>query len=327
MANLPYFAIMYNLSMNLSELTTLHIGGPAKEVIIVKTEEELIQATKPLTLDARRFLIIGSGSNLLVSDEGYDGIIIKNEIKGIEKKENTLVVKSGTILQDLVDFANNNGLQGLQTLAGIPGTVGGAVYGNAGAYGQTISDHLVSVKSLTAQNSLTSLDRHKSRRATLTKQDYDFSYRDSIFKRNKSIILEATFELTPGNPDTLKSESEETIKKREVKYPPGIKCPGSFFKNIPANTLPAEIIQKVPKQAILFGKVSSGALLESIGAKGAFLGQIKIAPYHANLFINEGGGTAKDFYELAKEYSQKVYDKYGIKLEPEVQLINLPPLN
>jgi UDP-N-acetylmuramate dehydrogenase len=304
--------------MNFSDLTTLKIGGPVSQVILVTTDEELISNLQSVITSHKPYLVIGGGSNLLVSDEGFDGSVIKNEIRGIEKEGNNLIVKSGTILQDLVNFANNEGLSGLENLAGIPGTVGGAIYGNAGAYGQTISDHLVSVKSLEVISSQLS---------ALSKEECSFDYRDSVFKKTKDIILEAEFSLTPENPEQLKKTSEETITKREVKYPPGIRCPGSFFKNIPAGALPAEILNSLPEEFVLYGKVSAGALLESVGARGANIRSIKIADYHANLFINEGGGTAQDFYDLAKTYSQKVFEKYGIRLEPEVQLINLPPLS
>lgn len=304
--------------MNFSELTTLKIGGPVTNFIPVKTEDELISNLQSLIFNHQPLLVIGSGSNLLVSDEGFDGTVIKNEITGIKKDGHDLIVKSGTALQDLVDFANDNGLAGLENLAGIPGTVGGAIYGNAGAYGQTISDHLVSVKVLDAASFQSS---------AVSKNNCGFNYRDSVFKKGKSIILEATFFLSPSDPETLKKISEETIKKREVKYPPEIKCPGSFFKNIPATTLPKEILDNIPEEFVLYGKVSAGSLLESVGAKGAKQGNILIAPYHANLFINQGGGTAEDFYNLAKTYSQKVFDKYAVKLEPEVRLINLPPLS
>lgn len=316
---------------NLSNFTTLQIGGPAKDIITIKSEDELLQHLKSSIINPKSSLIIGSGSNLLVSDDGFDGTIIKNEIIGIEQQGNKLIVKSGTFLQALVDYANQKGLAGLESLAGIPGTVGGAIYGNAGAYGQTISDHLISTVILgrsktTTPESYKLLDSGQAR-MTLSKPDCHFAYRDSIFKTTKDFILEIEFSLTPGNPETLKQTSLETIKKRELKYPPGIKCPGSFFKNIVASTLPKEILEKIPENFVLYGKVSSGALLESVGAKGAKLGDIEIAPYHANLFINTSNGTALDFYNLAKEYSQKVYQKYGIKLEPEVQLINLPPLS
>jgi UDP-N-acetylmuramate dehydrogenase len=305
-------------TMNFSDLTTLKIGGPVREFVSAETEEQLINSIQLSAAKDQPYLVIGGGSNLLVSDDGFDGTVIKNEIKGTEKDGDNLIVKSGTVLQDLVDFANKEGLSGLENLAGIPGTVGGAIYGNAGAYGQTISDHLTSVKVF---------DPNNETMKQFNNEECQFNYRYSIFKKNKAIILEATFTLSPADPETLKKTSEETIKKREVKYPPEIKCPGSFFKNIPANTLPTEILNKLPKEFILYGKVSAGALLEGVGAKGTKQGSILIALYHANLFINEGNGTAKDFYNLAKIYCQKVFEKYGIKLEPEVQLINLPRLS
>lgn len=303
--------------MNFADLTTLSIGGPVKEVTSVETEQQLINNIEAAVVKKIPYLVIGGGSNLLVSDQGFPGIVIKNEMAGMNTFGDNIIAKSGQSLQSLIDFATENKLAGLENLAGIPGTVGGAIYGNAGAYGQTISDHLISVKVF---------DPGSETMKQLENLECQFSYRDSIFKKNKQILLEATFSLAPGDAIELKVASLEIIKKREVKYPPGIKCPGSFFKNIPTETLPSEILAKLPKEFILYGKVSAGALLESVGAKGASIRNIKIAPYHANLFINEGNGTAQDFYDLAKTYSQKVFEKYGIRLEPEVQLINLPAL-
>ncbi len=303
-------------NIDLKNYTTLQIGGPAKQFTIVKSEDELIESITYSKKNNLNFLIIGGGSNLLVSDEGIDSFIIKNEITGIQKQGNTLKVKSGTILQDLVDFSIKEGLSGLNKMTGIPGTVGGAVYGNAGAYGQTISDNLTKV---------IVFDGEKIKE--FSKKDCQFNYRYSIFKQNHFTLLEIHFELTPGNSQDLEQESQQTLEKRLIKYPPGIKCPGSFFQNIVASTLPQEILKNIPEDKIMYGKIPAGSLLEEVGTKGDQLGQIKIAPYHANLFINEGGGTAKDFYELAKKYSQKVHQKYGITLNPEVQFINLPPLN
>lgn len=303
--------------MNFSQLTTLQIGGPIKEFVAVRTEEQLINNIELAKAKKEPFMVIGAGSNLLVSDSGFEGIVIKNEVKGIQKSGLQISAKSGVVLQDLVDYANHFGLMGFESLAGIPGTVGGAVYGNAGAYGQTISDNLVSVKVFDINDLKTNV---------IEKKDCGFLYRYSSFKKNKAVITEVIFELTPGDSETLKRTSEEIIKKRSVKYPPGIKCPGSFFKNIVAADLPAEILAKIPSDKIVYGKVPAGSLLEMVGAKGDFLGQIKIMPYHANLFINEGRGTAEDFYNLAKKYFEKVKSMFGILLEPEVQFINLAPL-
>lgn len=302
----------------LKKITTLQIGGPAKKFVTVSKEEELLEAIQYAKQNNLDYLVIGGGSNLLVSDDGVDKLIIKNEITGIASQGLALQVKSGTVLQDLVDYSIHHGLTGLQKITDIPGTVGGAVYGNAGAYGQTISDHITTVSVLNPIN--------------LTIQQFnnpecDFNYRDSGFKRNHSIILEVTFQLEKGDPQTLQQEADNVLSKRLIKYPKDIKCPGSFFKNIVADTLPKEILEKLPSEAIVYGKLPAGYLLEQVGAKGQKLDGIEIATYHANLFINKDSGTAKAFYDLAQKYARKVKEKFGISLEPEVQLINLPPLN
>lgn len=306
----------------LKNITTLCIGGPAKKFVAVKTKKELIEAIQHAKENNLPFLVIGGGSNLLVSDEKINCLVIQNKITGIERRPRLypkgviVSIKSGTPLQELVDYTVDHGLSGLQKLAGIPGTVGGAVFGNAGAYGQTISDHLVSVTALDPNN--------------LTIQQFNnlqcnFSYRDSVFKKNHYAILEIEFLLTPAGSAELKKEAEETLSARLIKYPAGIKCPGSFFKNLIASKMPPEILKKIPSEKIVYGKIPAGALLEEVGAKGQSFDGIEIAPYHANLFINTGKSTAKAFYTLAKEYSQKVKEEFGITLEPEVQLINLPP--
>lgn len=305
----------------LNKITTLGIGGSAKEFVVVKTEAQLKEVLEYAKEHYLHYYIVGGGSNLLVSDKGVDFLVIKNEITGInvipaQAGIQKVIVKSGTPLQELVDFTIAHGLSGLQKMTGIPGTVGGAIYGNAGAYGQTISDNITNVVVL---NSFQDLQ-------TLSKDECGFSYRDSIFKKTKQIILEITFNLEKGSPEELAKEAKDILSQRLIKYPTDIKCPGSFFKNIPAETLSMKIVSKLPKDKIPFGKINAGYLLEAVGAKGDKLGNIEIAPYHANLFINKGGGTAKDFYNLAKKYAKLVKEKFGISLEPEVQLVNLPPI-
>lgn len=300
----------------LSEVTTLQIGGPAKKFVSTTSTSELTSAIQYAKQNNMKYLVIGGGSNLLVNDEGVDKLVIKNGIVGIKHQGLIVKVKSGTLLQELVDYSIQHGLSGLQKLTGIPGTVGGAVYGNAGAYGQTISDHIVEIVAYNGQRIITP-----------SRDQCEFDYRDSGFKKNHFTILEVIFQLENEDPETLQQESKDVLSKRLIKYPPGIKCPGSFFKNLVADDLPKEILQKIPPEKITYGKISAGYLLESVGAQGQRLDGIEIADYHANLFINKGGGTAKAFYDLAKKYADKVYEKFGISLEPEVQLINLSPLN
>lgn len=309
----------------LSQVTTLKIGGPAKLFVAVETSQDLVEAIQYAKQNNLDYLVIGGGSNLLVNDAGIDSLVIKNEITGIKQAGEIVRVKSGTILQDLVDYSIAHGLSGLQKLTGIPGTVGGAVYGNAGAYGQTISDNILSVVVLSNSELVEGESKDLSQlRVTLSKKECSFGYRDSGFKKNHDTILEVWFQFEPADPQTLAKEAKDVLSKRLVKYPKGIKCPGSFFKNIVAETLPKNILAKIPPTKITYGKISAGYLLEAVGALGQSLDGIEIASYHANLFINKDKGSAQAFYDLAKKYAQKVEQKFGITLEPEVQLVNLP---
>jgi len=294
----------------MSRYTTIRIGGPAKFFIEVEREEKLISIISKARKDKLPYLVIGSGSNLLVHDKGFDGLIIHNKITGINKHGLNVSVKTGTKLGKFIDFLIDHRLDGMQKMIGIPGTVGGAVFGNAGAYGQTVSDYLKKVKVFNGRKSF-----------WIEKKDCKFGYRESIFKKNEYVLLEVQFKFKEGNLYELHEEAERILTIRNKKYPKSLKCPGSFFKNIFAKDLTKDVLSKIPKDKIVFGKIPAGYLLEAVGAKGKKLGRIKIADYHANFFINQGNGKASDFYKLALIYSNKVKKKFGIRLEPEVQLV------
>lgn len=294
----------------LAAYTTLKIGGPAKFLVEVTSEKELKESWLLAKNSGLAWLLIGSGSNLLVADTGFDGLVIINKTNGIELDYPKLNVKSGTELQKLVDFANEHGLADLENLTGIPGTVGGAVFGNAGAYGQIISDKLTRVKIFDGQ-----------KEKWLSKKDCQFEYRESLFKKTKWPILEIEFALDKGSVTQLKAKSGAILEKRLKAYKPGLLSAGSFFKNVLVDHLSKEVLAKIPPEKITYGKIPAAYLLESVGAKGAKSGKIKISDNYANLFINLGSGKAKDFYELAHQFWLKVKKKYGLVLEPEVQLI------
>jgi len=286
------------------------MGGPARLYFEAESEKELKKGISLAKTHKFPLLIIGEGSNLLVHEKGFEGLVIRNKVNGIEKKGEKVRVKTGTSLQDLIDFLVEKGLKGMEKMAGIPGTVGGAIYGNAGAYGQTVSDHLVRVKVFDGQKT-----------KWIPKSKCGFDYRDSIFKRSDWVLLEAEFSFEKGSKLNLQKQVDRIIQLRRKKYYPELLCPGSFFKNIPVSSLSAEQLKKIPKERIVYGKLPAGYLLEAVGAKGSRLGQIKVADYHANLFINLGKGKASDFYKLAEKYKKKVKEKFGIELEPEVRLI------
>ncbi|MHB1133350.1 MAG: UDP-N-acetylmuramate dehydrogenase [Chloroflexota bacterium] len=299
----------------MSEHTTLGIGGPSRTLARASSAEELMGLMRLATEGDVPFLVIGGGSNLLVADQGVDRLVLKNEDAGISVDGDLLRVRSGTVLQDLVDYTLAQGYSGMQRITGIPGTVGGAVYGNAGAYGQNISDFLVEVDCFDGR------ERH-----TLDKGACRFAYRHSIFKENRCAVLESRFRLDRADPALVTAESHGVLSQRLVKYPVGLKCPGSFFKNVLAATLPPETLALIPSERIMYGKIPAGYLLQEVGVRGLHRGGIQVSPTNANLFMNVGGGTAADLYSLATECAGRVRDRFHIHLQPEVQFINLPPL-
>lgn len=306
-------------NVSFTTLTTVKIGGPAKAYLEVASLTELTEVTSFCALHSVPFFILGGGSNLLVADNGLDALVIKIGIKGILKdNQGLLKVSAGTVLQDLIDFSIKNSLSGLHKMTGIPGTVGGAIYGNAGAYGQMIGNHVMAV---------VAFDPKTGQVINLTHQECGFEYRDSSFKRNGLIIIEALFDLPKGDTQTLVSESAQCLTLRQIKYKPGTLCPGSFFKNLFTKDIPKSALAKLPPRKDTFGKTPAFVFIEALGLKGRQIGQIKIAPYHGNLFINSGGGQAKDFWQLAKECFDKTKEGFGVVLEPEVQLVNLPTLD
>ena len=294
----------------LANLTTTKTGGVTRYFTSVKTEKELINLVKK-TQDCKiDYLILAGGSNLLFNDTGFNGLVIKNELVGIKKTGKKVIVKSGTSLQTLINFTIDHNLGGLEAMSWIPGTVGGAVYGNAGAYGQTISDFLTRVKIFDGLKTF-----------WLSKKDCLFTYRSSTFKSKGWVILEVEFSFLSGDKKELRKKADEIIAIRKVKFPLTMKCPGSFFKNIEAATLTNEMIKKIPTDKITGGKIPAGYLMEQVGAKGATLGGAKILDYHGNLIVNDKHASSSDMVNLAYQYAKKVEEKFGIKLEPEVQIL------
>lgn len=284
------------------------IGGPASFFATVESERELMQALGFAKKNKLPRYVVGEGSNLIVNDKGYNGVIIQNQIKGIEQKGLNITVGAGYSLLRFIHEVNKCGLAGMERMAGIPGTVGGAIYGCAGAYGQEIKDCLVGVRFI---------DGKQSR--SLTGVQCRFGYRTSIFKKRKNwVIVEAEFKLHKGYPKTLQKISRGTIKTRAVKYKPGLKCPGSFFKNLIALEI------KVPpalREKVVYGKLPSGVLLEETGAKGMRQGAIRVASHHANLIYNPGGGKASDVKILSTRLKALVKKKFGIIIDEEVQYL------
>jgi UDP-N-acetylmuramate dehydrogenase len=306
----------------LGSLTTMRVGGSARYFIRAATEEHLIKAVRSAERVGLKWVIIGEGSNIIPPDRLLDSLVIKNEINHLRQKESRVTVGGGANLLKFIKSLNALGSAGFEKMAGIPGTVGGAVYGCAGAYGQEIKDHLVRVK-IYDGSPKQGMDAVR----WLSRKECRFGYRTSIFKKKKGrVILEAEFEVLPGTARALKKISRDIIQLRKQKYRPGLRCPGSFFKNILlADIKPLKrrqaFLDKVPANMIQYGKVPAGYLLESVGAKGMREGGIAVAEHHGNLIYNTGHGTAREIKKLAEILKAKVKKTFGILLEEEVRYL------
>lgn len=278
----------------LAPFSSFRIGGPADFLFEAGTRDELTGAMGAAARAGVPFYLIGGGYNLLFADEGYRGLIIRNRAEGIDVKEGRVSALSGTSLAAFLQEALNRGLSGLEFLAGIPGTVGGALFGNAGAFGQCLGDHL--------ENAV--LFRPGEGERTVGRKALDFGYRSSALKQSHEVVIEAAVTAAPGDRKASQARIREYLEYRRTRHPAwGTACAGSYFKN-PCS----------PDKT----KVGAGRLLELAGAKGLAVGGAAVYEGHGNFIINTGGATAKDVLTLAAELKERVSKMFGFTLEEEV---------
>jgi len=305
----------------LAPYTTFGVGGRARYFISVSNTAELIEAVLLAKKKNWPYFLIAGGSNVVFGDKFFRGLVIRfvPKVKVVKDSPRhwrglSLTVESNLPLAQLIKTAIKSGLAGLESLSGIPGTVGGAIVGNAGAYGQCVSDCLTRVQIFDpdVKHSVFNI-------RWLTKKQCRFTYRDSVFKSNNWLILRAEFCLPKGDKKILTKKSREIIKIRSEKYNSNLRCPGSFFKNVLVNDVPKAALAKIDEQKIINGKIPAGYLLETVGAKGMSVGGIHVADFHGNLLINDGHGTYRDVITLATKLKKLVQKRFGIILEEEVR--------
>jgi len=272
----------------LSIHTTYRTGGLSRYFIEPYNIYELFTALK--FAKDKTFFILGAGSNVLFSDKLFDGVVIS--LKKLNRyliiKNDELICGAGCLLDSVINFSISNNLSGLENLSGIPGSVGGAIYMNAGAFDIEIKDFLTSVKIMDFSGSI----------KIYKKNDLNFAYRSSGLK--DEIVVEAVFNLKKGK--YLENKRVEILKKRGEKQPLEYPSCGSVFKR--------------PKEGF------AGALIENCGLKGYSIGGAEVSKKHANFIINKGNATSNDIYNLINYVKEVVYKKYGIILEEEVKLVN-----
>ena len=291
MEKLPNVELRFDEPM--SRHTSFRIGGPVAVMAFPKNGEELAQILNVSALLDTKPAILGAGTNVLAPDAGMDGLVIclKDCMGGMEQTgENTIRVAAGVTMTRAAMFAANLGLSGLEFAHGIPGTVGGGVYMNAGAYGGEIKDVCVSVDVMDHNGNIT-------RR---TAEEMKFSYRHSVLEDEGGIVLSAEFALTPASSEDVKARMKELQAKRSAAQPLDLPSAGSAFKR-PVGGFAA-------------------ALIDQAGLKGYTVGGAGISTKHAGFAVNLGGATAADVQDLLRQVSDIVYEKSGIRLEPEVRI-------
>jgi UDP-N-acetylmuramate dehydrogenase len=295
----------------LSRYTRFGIGGPADLYAETGNAETFVAALAAARSSGIPTIVIGGGTNLVVSDRGFRGIVLRYRGDRLMAAGRRVTADAGAVFEDLVDFAIERGLQGLETFAGIPGSVGAAVYGNAGAYGHSLSERVVGVRF------------HDGREIRVfTNQACQFQYRESVFKRHKDwVIFSAELLLEQADAAALRETADGVLKVRNEKFPVTMKCAGSIFKNLLFKDLPPAVAAEVPASAVREGKVPAAWFLEQVGAKGCRRGDIHVAAYHANLIYNAGAGTASDLCALIEDLKARVRARFGMDLEEEVQYL------
>lgn len=300
-------------NIELKKYTTFKIGGPAQYFVIVNNKQELQEALLYGKENNLKVFILGGGTNLLISDQGIKGLVIKINLNKLEYKNNTVLVGAGLSLAHLLAESLDNNLRGLEFATGIPGTVGGAIRGNAGTYGLAMSDVIKKVIYLDEDYNI----------KEFSKEECNFKYRHSIFKEKPYYILETELELEEGNIDEVKKLIKERLEYRNNTQPKGFSA-GCIFKNINFKDVDIEELRKRGVEIDKFSKfekIPAGYLIEEMGLKGKTIGGAKISDKHANYILNNNNASSEDIIILISYIKQQIRDKYGIQLEEEIQIV------
>lgn len=296
----------------LAKHTYFKLGGVADKFVEAKTKEDLIEAVRYAIESKLPYLVLGGGSNVLVSDEGFRGLVIKNrtsvvKLKGfiggggrgkLDLKEAIVEAESGVTANYFIRYTLDEGLAGLEDMLGLPGTVGGAVYNNSHHLDKLFGDHIIEVEVLD----------HVGKIKKYTNAECHFAYDYSIFHKTKEVILSASFQLSRGDKTELWSIATEAVKHRSSTQPLGLPSSGCMFKNI---SLSDRMRLGVPT-------ASAGYLIDKAGLKGLRVGGAVVSDVHANFIINDGTATSSDVVTLVEEVKHKVKDKFGVSLIEEV---------
>lgn len=307
--------MFYKRNVKLSQYTTFKIGGIADYFLVAQNRDELAEIWQWAQKKNLPFFVLGGGSNILIPDDGIRGLVIKIEFEEIEIVKNKMSIQAGCQLSKAVNFAYQNNCAGLEWAVGIPGRIGGAIVGNAGAYGSSMMNLILEVEVLDLGNGTLKIEK-------FTKDDCQFSYRESVFKNKKYIILSAVLQLAEKNKNEIKEAMDSYLSKRQQKIPLGNSA-GCIFKNIEIDKLSSNLIIEVQSnqpELLKYNKLPVAWLIEKCGLKGTRVGGAQISAKHSNFIINNNNAKREDVIKLIELVEKKTQENFGIKLEREVIL-------
>lgn len=280
--------------VEMKDYTSFKAGGKANKMVICEREDEVIETLREIREKNEKYIMLGNGSNTLVKDSGFSGTVIKlgDSFSKIIRTGNNLVCGGNTLMSVVAKYALREGLTGFEFASGIPGSIGGAFFMNAGAYGGEIKDIAKSAK-------IISRDTLELKDVGLS--DMGLSYRHSAFQENGDIILSVEISLEEGNKSEIESTMKDLAKKRNSKQPVQFPSAGSFFKRPEGHF--------------------AGKLIQDSGMKGVSVGGAQVSELHSGFIVNKGNATATDIIQLMELVQKKVYEKFGVSLEPEVRII------
>ena len=298
----------------MSKHTNFRIGGPAKWFVEVRSVEELKKVLDVARENELATFVFGGGSNLLASDQGFDGIVIKIAMRTYDIQGTRVRADAGVLSSGLARATANAGLKGLTWAISLPGTVGGGVRGNAGCFGGEMKDHCTSV-----------LVQRGGALVEIGKDDLKFGYRESAIKHSDDIILSATFELEEGDARELKSELDDKLMKRKTSQPLDAGSAGCMFKNYEIGTDEElqRLVEKLdlPSEMQSARRVSAGWLIDKLGLKGTQIGGAKVSDVHGNFVVNTGSATSDEVVQLIALIKTRARNEFGIQLMEEVQYV------
>ncbi len=282
---------------DMREYTSFRAGGKADLLVVPTTEEELQEVLRDVHEKHQNYLLLGNGSNTLVRDEGYHGVVIHlgDEFSGIEADGDRLTAGSAALISEVAHEALEHGLSGMEPISGIPGSIGGAAFMNAGAYGGEMKQVIETVRVVSADG---------SEIRTLSNEEMDLGYRHSRLQETGEVVVSVTLKLTPADREDIREAMQEFTQKRTSKQPLQYPSAGSFFKR--------------PEGYF------AGKLIQDAGLRGVSVGGAQISAKHSGFMINRGDATATDILNLMHLVQNTVKDRFGVDMEPEVRIVGGP---